>query len=71
MLPAAQSIYFAFSKYKFGKPALEIIYHGLKNEDYEHFEPKASNKLISKENILEIEDVSFLTKTLIQKRFIE
>ena len=62
MLPAAQSIYFAFSKYKFGKPALEIIYHGLKNEDYEHFEPKASNKLISKENILEIEDVSFSYK---------
>ena len=68
MLPAAQSIYFAFSKYKFGKPALEIIYR-LKNRDYEHFEPKASNKLISKENILEIENVSFSYKNSNTKRF--
>ena len=60
LLPAAQSIYFAVSKYKFGRPALLSIYNDL--TDISHINKshsKLSRNLLSDDSVLMLEDISF------------
>ena len=60
LLPAAQSIYYAVSKYKFGRPALLSIYNDL--TDISHINKshsKLSRNLLSDDSVLMLEDISF------------
>ena len=60
LLPAVQSIYFAVSKYKFGRPALLSIYNDL--TDISHINKshsKLSRNLLSDDSVLMLEDISF------------
>ena len=60
LLPAAQSIYYAVSKYKFGRPALLIIYNDLTDISYiSKSNIRLSKNLLSDNSVLKLEDISF------------
>ena len=67
LLPAAQAIYFAVSKYKFGRPALLVVYNDLNNNSYVDDSYIPSDKLLKNNNFLELNDIAFSYKNSNEK----